>query len=322
MKRKDRWFHIVVVILFLFLRLPASVSSHLQEILQSKQFERLPEMFSDSSHALLPGYFRHAVDLRLVEGKTGEMMGFVKFPRHAEVVRLVATIRKHRFSGLEFTRVLHPLDYIHSFRTVSSRGMEVKRGDARFQLLSGSIQRAEPFDRLLVFTGKGDFKVSPGDPEEKLTLKRLYGIPEMSTEFHSLLFLSDHREIPLEEEGKETIIPNHNVDETRKLLERFQKQFGIYIPAFSEYWYPRFSNSLNLGIFNAPKGRWFQYQYNPNFVPDTTLVELLKSRYILTYNRESGLKMSLNPPDRLRKIQLNLFMNPDTRFLWGTSSKL
>ena len=317
MKFKNRWFHIGAVILFLSFHMSASVSSHLQEILKSKKFDRLPELFADSSHALLPGYFRHAVDLRLVEEAPGEMMGFVKFPRHAEIVRLVANVRKHRLSGLEFTRMLHPLDYIHSYRTVSSRGMVVKRGDARFQLISGSIQRGEPFDRLLLFTGKGDFEASPADPEEKLTLKRLYGTPEMSTEFNSLLFLSDHREIPLEGEGIETVSPS--ADSTQKLLERFSRQFGVYIPAFSEYWYPRFSNSLNLGIFEAPKGRCFQYQYNPSFVPDTTLAELLRSRYILTYNREAGLKMSLNPPDRLRKMQLNLFLNPDSRFLWGTS---
>jgi len=288
----------------------------LQDLLKTRRFEQLPGLFSDASYNVLSAYFCEAVDLRLAEEKDGRVTGYVKFPKHAEIVRLEFKSRHRRLFDLEFTRIMHPMAYIRGFKTVVLHDGIIERGDARFQMQGGTALVAEPFGRLLLFSGRGRFRAAPADTEERLTLEKQTGEAVMDTPFKELVLLMDkpYEKNAATAEGPGVIGENH-----QKLLEQFNRQFGIFVPGFNEYWYPRFSDTLNMAIFADRNGSFYHYQYNPSFVPDTTLVEMPRSRYLLSYNREAGMKMSFYAPDRMRKLQLNLYINPASRFIWGNS---
>ncbi|HDP93817.1 MAG TPA: hypothetical protein ENN40_00465, partial [Candidatus Aminicenantes bacterium] len=315
---------LVTPILWLFVVLPLvgteSPIFRLEEVLRAGHFARLPQVFADSSYAVLTDYFREARDLRLVEEAADQATAYVKFPLHAEIVHLAFQADQGRFSRLELTRMLYPLEYIRGFSAVDSRGVEIVRGDARLRLHAGAALVARPFGRLLLFSGRGDFHVTPADAEERLTLRRLRGGSEMTADFDSLVWLSDSRltlhmiESDAVSTESETPAAAH-----QPLLERFNRQFGIFVPGFNEYWYPRFSDSLSLMMFKEAGGAFFHFQHNPSFVPDTTMVELPAWRYLLSYNREAGIKISLNAQDYLDKLDLELILDPASRRVQGTS---
>lgn len=294
--------------------------------LRSGDSRGLAGLFVDGSHTLLSGFCRDAVDLRLEKAvRDGSVTGFIKFPRHAEVIRLSFQTREGRFKDMRLTRVLFPMDYIRAFKVIDLDDTVLARGDATVRLFSGQSLAAEPFARLLLFTGSGEFAVAPQDPEEKLTLERISRSPRFNKAFAGLVFLRD--------EAPDAVVPGRSsrLDErtleagrlpvaVRELLQRFNRQFGIFIPGFDEYWYPRFSGRLNLMLLAGEKNaRFHQYQYNPGFLPDTTLVEMPAHRYLLSYNRETGMKILQNVPDRVENLDLSLGLDPDARRLNATA---
>lgn len=310
------------LLLSLVLPLPASESPvpRLENLLRAGRFREVPGLFADSSYVFLNAYCREARDLRLLEENPGEVTGYIKFPLHAEIVRLKFETHAGRISRLQLTRVLYPLEYIRGFSTLDSGKMEIARGDARVRLHAGTVIVARPFGRLFLFTGRGTFRVAPDDEEERLTLRRLGKGSEMKADFDSLLLLSDTQPaLHMHQSGPDSIRTRQLTALHRELLERFNRQFGVLVPGFNEYWYPRFSDPLNLMMFKELEGSFLHYQYNPSFVPDTTLMEMPAWRYLLSYNRETGMKMSLKEPDPLQKMELQLIIDPATGFVQGSS---
>jgi len=318
----SRFFSICCILCLLFQTPVRSADSpQLKHLVESRLFAELEKLCDDSSHVAVTGYLKRSVALRLREEAKGVYTIFAKFPDHAEVVRLIVKFRRRRIHGMAITPILNYLQYIDSFKAMEVRDLKIVRGDATFHMASGRVWGARPFRRLVLFQGSGGFRVTPADPEERLTLELHSKGPRMDEAFTELVMLLDQDGMPggMEMAARKEISSGAISGPHAKRLESFNRQFGIFIPEFNEYWYPRFSRTLNLGIFAGKDGRCYHYQYNPSFVPDTTLTEMPKSRYLLSYNRESGMKISLGAASRPRGLQMNLYVNPETRFISANS---
>ena len=94
----------------------------------------------------------------------------------------------------------------------------------------------------------------------------------------------------------------------------------MHIPFFNELWYFPFAADFNAAIFHRKPGKsFYRYIFNSGNSPDTSLVMLPENKFYLNYNAVKGLKFTSQGVDELENLQLNLFYNPQVRFLSATA---
>ncbi len=112
-----------------------------------------------------------------------------------------------------------------------------------------------------------------------------------------------------------TILEKQYIKEQLTIL---QENYGIDIKPFKETWYPSFSGNLNI-VFLIRNNHYFRLSYNPNNSPDTLLLDRKSNKYILSYNFQKGMKFSFSTENNVRKVQLNMYLNPYKLKVWSSA---
>ncbi|MFC2146805.1 M1 family metallopeptidase, partial [Acidobacteriota bacterium] len=76
----------------------------------------------------------------------------------------------------------------------------------------------------------------------------------------------------------------------------------------------------HLVIFEKDKESFYYYTYNINSAPDTRMSDSKTNDMILNYNAYKGMKLSFGEGSRVSRINLNIFFNPQSDFISGTTT--
>lgn len=295
-----------------------TANKQLTQLLKKKHFDQIAALTGDSSHHQLKAYFQEHKGLAFQLQAAEQLMYFVKFPERAEIGLITYKLKESKYSEFLLKPLLNPLYYVEKFRKYTIKDKTIAIGDAILQLKKGSLLKVIPFDHLYLFQGTGEFRIKPNDDEEKRTLKYLFKKETFSkTNKSAVIYLPNDTWIKkIQMSGELQKIKNKN---SRRTLEAFQSEFGIWIKPFHEKWYLPFADSLNLVLFKRSRRSHYKYIYNQNLSPDTMLISMPKNQYILGYNSIKGPKFAFGSSDSIDTLKLNLFLNPKEQFLSGTS---
>lgn len=294
-------------------------SSELAEFISQKKWDKLPEIFNDGSHKILNKYFTASLDIKFVIFKQNKLTYKSKFMKHAEIGTITYDMADGKYENLKIVNQISPLYYIDNFRIYPIQEKQINLGDARINFKQGFIYESIPFKQVLFFSGQWEFDIEPSDPEEKATLQYLFKKESLSIANNWGIFVLEDKSF-LDELTPDSGTLSKTDEAVAPIMEIYKDYFGINIRQFDEFWYLPFNTEDNLIIFKKDKRELYLFDYNQNLIPDTQLRTSRNNHLILAYNAVKEIKISLTGKDRIKKMKLDLFYNPETDFISGTVS--
>jgi hypothetical protein len=297
----------------------AMASDPLATVIEKKDWPALAAGFSDDTHLQLVEYFKDCQRIGFSPLRADDLMFFARFRDFAEIGELTFTTENGKFRQASLKRNIKPLYFVQSFSRYEIADRSIRMGDAVINFKKGAIYQGQPMGNLFIFVGDWEFRITPSSDEERLTLRNLVRSETFTKEAQAGAFIFNQPDFlaglpaPTEAAGLED-------EEARALYEVFQKHWGMPVQFFDELWYFAFAADFNAAIFhNKPGKSHYRYIFNSGIAPDTSLVLFPENKFYLSYNAVKGLKFTSQGVDELTNLQLNLFYNPEVRFLSGTS---
>jgi len=308
----------ILICLFTLILTHLSADQQLSLLIKDKDFSKISSLFSDNSYLVLRPYFKKYNRIGFNYKKAGQTMFYVKFNDYAEIGLLIYQKEHNQYKGLILKRVIRPLYFVNKFIQYNIKNQAIKIGDASIFFEEGSIFRIHPFDSLFLFSGSWKFQIQPSDEEERQTLNFLFKSTTFKAEKRVGLFRLENTEFlkTIEPSGETYTLGDPDI---LMILDMLKKEYGIPIEPLNEHWYLSFSQNLNFVFFRNLKNNFFKYYYNQNLSPDTILLSSPENKYVLSYNLHKTLKFGSASNDQLEHIKLNLYFNPKTLFLSGSS---
>lgn len=297
----------------------AMASDPLATAIQKKDWADLAARFGDDSHLQLADYFRECQGVGFSPLRADDLMFFARFRDFAEIGELTFVSENGKYRQASLKRNIKPLYFVNSFSRYDVADRTIRMGDAAIRFKKGAIYQGLPMGNLFIFVGDWEFRITPVSEEEQLTLRNLVRGETFAKDAQAGVFVFNRPDFladlpaPVAAAGLED-------EEARTLYEIFQKRWGMPVPFFDELWYFAFAADFNAAIFhNKPGKSYYRYIFNSSNAPDTSLVLYPENKFYLSYNAVKGLKFTSQGVDELTNLQLNLFYNPEVRFLSGTS---
>jgi hypothetical protein len=297
----------------------ALASDPLATAIQKKDWPALAALFSDETHQQLVAYFNDCQGVGFNLLRPDDLMFFVRFRDFAEIGELTFVYENGRYRQLNLKRNIKPLYFVDSFSRYEVTDRILRMGDAEINFKKGAIYRGQPMSNLFIFVGSWEFRIKPDSEEERLTLRNLVRSDTFAKDAQAGIFVCNQADFL---EGLPAPLPASALEEgeAQALYEIVKQRWGMHVPFFNELWYFSFAADFNAAIFhNKPGKSYYRYIFNGSLAPDTSLVLFPENKYYLSYNAVKGLKFTSQGVDELTRLQLNLFYNPDVRFLSGTS---
>ncbi|MGD2086076.1 MAG: M1 family aminopeptidase [Candidatus Aminicenantes bacterium] len=295
-------------------------SKLLKHVITEKKWEQLPAIFLDDSYKILKDYFADVKSIKIITSKGNRLTYKAKFSHQGEIGVITFDLQEKagKYSNAAIRNQIQPLYFIEKFRKHKVNNIRVTVGDAQFHFISGHFYATLPFQSLLLFKGKWTFYIKPGDPEEQLTLKRIYKKDSFSQTNKVGIFVLPEKDFL---EKLPVVGEVRSLDKESQLLYKmYRDAYGIKIKQFNEYWYLPFPNGTHLVIFEKDKESFYYYSYNINMAPDTRMSESKTNDMILNYNVHKGLKLSFGEGSRVSRMNVNIFFNPQSNFISGTTT--
>ncbi len=295
-------------------------SKLLKNIITGKKWEELPAIFLDNSHNILKNYFAAVKSIKIITSKGNKLTYKAKFDHQGEIGVITFDFEEKagKYSNAKIQNQIQPLYFIEKFRKYKANNIRLTVGDAQFHFISGHFYATLPFQSLLLFKGKWTFNIKPNDREEQLTLNRLYKKDYFSQSNKVGIFVLPEKDFL---EKLPVVGEVRTLDKESLLLYKmYRNAYGIKIKQFNEYWYLPFPTGTHLVIFEKDKESFYFYAYNINQAPDTRLSDSKTHDMILTYNAYKGMKLSFGEGDRVSHVNLNIFFNPQSDFISGTTT--
>jgi hypothetical protein len=295
-------------------------SKLLKNVITEKKWEELSAIFSDNSHHILKDYFAAVKSIKIITSKGNKLTYKAKFSHQGEigVITFDFDQKAGKYSNAKIRNQIRPLYFIEKFRKYKANNIRLTVGEAQFHFISGHFYATLPFQSLLLFKGKWTFHIKPGDPEEQLTLKRMYKKDYFSQSNKAGIFVLPEKDFleKLPVVGEVRTLEKEN----QFLYKMYRNAYGIKIKQFNEYWYLPFPSGTHLVIFEKDKESFYYYTYNINLAPDTQMSESKNNDMILSYNTYKGMKLSFGEGGSVSRIKLNIFFNPQSNFVSGTTT--
>jgi hypothetical protein len=294
-------------------------SKLLKSVITEKKWEELPALFLDESHKILKDYFVAVKSIKIITSKGNKLTYKAKFSHQGEIGIITFDFNEKagKYSNAKIQNQIQPLYFIEKFRKYKVDNLRLTVGDAQFHFISGHFYATLPFHSLLLFNGKWTFHIKPGDREERLTLNRIYKKDYFSQSSKIGVFVLPEQDflekLPIVGEVRTLDKDSHF------LYKMYRETYGVKIKQFDEYWYLPFPNGTNLVIFEKDKESFFYYTYNINQSPDTRMSDSKTNDMILNYNAYKGMKLSFGEGSGVSHVNLNIFFNPQSNFISGTT---
>jgi len=308
-----------LLILFFSLSGPGLFAGEeLAALISGKKWLSLPALFADESGKILPEYFAESLSIKFVTYAGDRKLTYkTKFSDYAEIGTITYDVKDGKYVNLRIENEIKPLYFIEKFRQYAVRDLTIRLGEAEIYFQDGDLYQVLPFGQVFLFKGTWRFSLRPSDEEERLTLEYQFKKDTLTkTSDWGVFILPDMDFIkslapgPLVENvGAEIIQP----------LDIYIKYFGIKIKQFDEHWYLPFKAEDNLVLFSKDQDVLYFYSFNESANPDTMLFTSENNDIVLSYNAGKSVKLSFAEADRMTKINLNLFFNPVTNFISGTT---
>lgn len=306
-------FVLLLVLLSSFL----TASSELQEYISTKRWSALQTIFADKSHETLKKYFEKCLDIKFVTFVQDKLTYKAKFEKYAEVGTLLYEKKDGKYLNARIINQISPLYFIENFNKYTVRDLTVTLGDARVTLRDGYLYESVPFKQVMMFKGRLTFNIKPSDEEERLTLQYLFKKDKIETESDWAIFVVDDKSFLKDLELAPEPV-NADAETLSSILEIYKEYFGIKIQQFNEFWYLPFNSEDNLVIFKKDKAELYLYDFNPFMIPDTQLRTSKSSKVLLAYDALRKPKFIFNQKEKVDKLKVDLFYNPESKFLSGT----
>ena len=311
--------HLLIWLLILSgLRL-ALAQGTLETAIKNKDWPALAAQFSDQTHQQLAMYFKECQGVGFSLLRQDNLMYFARFQDFAEIGEITYERENGKYRQLNLKRNLKPLYFIDSFSRYAVADRTIRMGDAEIHFKKGVIYRGMPMGSVFIFCGDWEFSIRPNSEEERLTLRNLVRSETFANNSQAGVFIFSRPDFV---DGLPAPEPAAGLDdqEAKALYEIFQKRWGMHVSLFDELWYFPFAVDFNSVLFHHKPGKsYYHYIFNSGISPDTSLVLFPENKFYLNYNAVKGLKFSQTSFDELENLQLNLFYNPQVRFLSGTS---
>lgn len=294
-------------------------SKLLKNIITEKKWEELPTIFLDNSHHILKDYFVTVKSIKIITSKGNKLTYKAKFSHQGEIGIITFDFEEKagKYSNAKIKNQIQPLYFIEKFRKYKANNIRLTVGDAQFHFISGHFYATLPFQSLLLFKGKWIFHIKPSDREEQLTLKRMYKKDYFLQSNKVGIFVLPEKGFM---EKLQAVGEVRTLDkESQFLYKMYREAYGIKIKQFNEYWYLPFPKGTNLVIFEKDKESFYYYTYNNNLAPDTRMSDSKTNDMILNYNAYKGMKLSFGEESRISRMNLNIFFNPQSNFISGTT---
>lgn len=294
-----------------------SADAELAELVTGKRWADISRKFADDSWKPLRAYFKNTLSVRFVTYPTPKLTYKAKFKTFAEIGTLIYEKKNNRYANLEITNQIKPLIFIENFKVFRVFNREITLGDARLFFRDGEFYLSQPYGQVLFYVGDWEFSILPSDPEEQITLTRLFGEKSIrETGNWGILILNDSTFLS---DWTFEFQPLSRKSPVTPLLAIYREFFGIQIKQFREFWYLPFKTDDNLIILQKDKKSFYLYDYNPTLSPDTRLRVSENNRILLNYNAVRNPKLTIRQRDHVSRLVLNLFYNPESDFLSGTA---
>ena len=288
----------------------------LATLIGEQKWTALAAAFSDDSHLELRHYFSPAGSTRFVTYQAPKLTYKAKFADHAEIGTITYVLRDGRYAEARISNQIRPLFFIEGFKRFKVNNLTFRVGEAACTLIEGSLFLTEPFGQALFFVGRWRFSITPGDDEERRTLRQLVQGDTLSHVSGWAIFVLKDKDF-LETLSPVAIRPSDLVS-AQRVETVYRSYFGIQVRQFDEHWYLPFKEDDNLIIFEKNKKNLYLYDFNATLTPDTQLRTTPEDLIVLSYNALDRTKIVLENKDKIDRIHLNLFFNPDTKLLSGT----
>ncbi len=317
-KNKKR---IIILIILILIQTSFVYSGVLQDLISDKDWDKMKSIFSDNSYLKLKTKFINSLEVDLVKIKAGKTKYYVKYSDHAEIGFIEFKKKSGIFCCLKIRENFPNLNFIKRFYKFPIDKKTIQIGNAKITFSNGNFFIADPMNTLVVFNGLIKVNIFPSDIEEQRTLIYLNKKSTFSISINKGIFILNEELMQSLFNGK--IKNDLNISYKDKAfldkhLVHINKDYGIDINGFNEYWFATFSQSLNL-VYFIEKHSYYKYSYSPNRIPDTVLLNAKTGKYILSYNYKKGLKFLNSPNNKVRKIQLNMYLNPYKSRIWSSA---
>ncbi|MBN2346683.1 MAG: hypothetical protein JXO51_09870, partial [Candidatus Aminicenantes bacterium] len=311
---------IAIVLLACAWALPAVATQELETAVKQKDWPALAALFADDSHLQLASYFQECQGVGFSPLQPNRLVFYARFGDFAEIGELSFERVNGRYLRLGLKRTVKSLFFVRSFSRFPVSDRLLRVGDAEIHLRRGVVYRAVPMDGLFIFSGEMEFRIRPGSEEERLTLRALERSETFVQEARAGVFVLSRPQELLAGLPEPEPVAAPAEEEALALYEIFRKRWGMPVSFFDELWYFPFAGDFNAAIFHRRPGKsHFRYIFNSALSPDTSLVLLPENKFYLNYNAVKGLKFIQQGIDELKKLELNLFLNPQSGFLSATS---
>jgi len=311
---------ILILVLSVIIIIPL-YSDTIGNLIMKGRWQELDGIFIDKSYLQLNKKFGKYLRLSVQRIKKGKLKYFVKFERSAEIGFIEFKKENGKYYDLKIKANFYDMQFINGFEKYSVRDKTLKIGDANIRFKDGFIYRAMPFESLIFFKGNYRLEISPNDVEEQKTIGYLYKSGKFIVSKKKCMFvINDDLVEQLLQGIKNTISKPTYLDNVfiQERINFFKKEYGVNIPQFREYWYSPFSSTLNMIIFRKNNSH-YKFVFNRNNIPDTYLFNMKKKKHILNYNHIRGMKLFSASSNKVKKIQLNIRINPYKFKIWSTA---
>jgi len=292
----------------------------LETLILERKWQELPAIFLDDSHRVLKNYFSTSRSVKIITSRANQLTYKAKFSHQGEIGVITFEKKKgeNRYFNLKIKNQIRPLYFIEKFKKYKVLNLRLTVGDARLTFVKGHFYETIPFGSLLIFKGKWQFSIKPNDREEQLTLKRKFRKDFFSKSTKTGIFILPETDFleGLPSDGETAVLDK----ETQSLYNMYRDTYGIHIKQFDEYWFLPFPRETHLILFKKDKKSFYYYSYNSDLVPDTRLAVSDNNNIILSYNARKGLKLSFGLGETVSRVNLNLFFNPATNYISGTTT--
>lgn len=294
-------------------------SKILKNIITEKKWEELPAHFLDDSYHILKDYFATVKSIKIITSKGSKLTYKAKFNHQGEigVITFDFDEKTGKYSNAKIQNQIQPLYFVEKFKKYKADNLLLTVGDAQLHFISGHFYATLPFQTLFLFKGKWTFRIKPGDREEQLTLNRIYKKDYFSQSSKIGIFVLPDKDFleKLPAVGEVRTLDK----ESQSLYKMYRETYGIKIKQFNEYWYLPFPAGTHLVIFEKDKESFYYYIYNMTQSPDTRMSDSKTNDMILNYSAYKGMKLSFGEGSRVSHINLNIFFDPKSNFISGTT---
>jgi hypothetical protein len=292
-------------------------TTDLQEYLSAKNWPGLKTIFLDNSHEALSKYFDSCQEIKFVTFVQDKLTYKAKFEKYAEVGTILYKKKEGKYQKARIINQISPLYFIESFNKYKVQQLTIKLGDARVSLQDGHLYESVPFKQVMLFKGRLKFEIEPSDEEERLTLQYLFRKNRVETDGDWGIFVVDDKSF-LKDLEKTPVPVDAGTETLTSIIAIYKEYFGIKIQQFDEFWFLPFNSEDNLVIFKKNRDELYLYDFNPFMIPDTQLRTSKSSKVLLAYNALKKPKFIFDQKEKIEKLKVDLFYNPETDFLSGT----